>query len=142
MLLYCEFCKKKFTRKNFFKHKYKKTNKTMNNLPQEIIDIILKYKYELEIYQKYRKFEKFLKFYDSFKSYENMTITYNCYREKHYLDDIIYIMKNHYKDLNFDFVIRNMISKRKLKSIKINRQIYKLKIEYNIYNQKFYIKYL
>lgn len=142
-LVYCENCKKNFSKKKYFEHREKQNNLTLNEiLPNDICNIILKYKYEMEIYSKYKKFTKFLDFFDSIRNYETISINYNCYKVEHYIDDIVYIMKNHYHNLDFEYVIRHMLSGRKLKKMKLNRKIYKLKIEYNIYNKKFYIKYL
>lgn len=142
-LIYCEICRKNFPKSKYFEHK-----DTINNnilikyFPQDIVNIISTYKYQIEIYEKYIKFTKFLDFFDTIKTYETISINYNCYKVDHYIDDIIYIMKNHYKNLNFDYIVRHMISGRKLKNLKINRKIFKLKIEYNTYNKKFYIRYL
>lgn len=141
--IYCEVCKKNFSKSKYFQHKDKINNDTLIiYFPQDIVNIISTYKYQIEIYEKYKKFTKFLDFFDSIKTYETLSITYNCYKVHHYIDDIVYIMQNHYKDLDFEYVIRHMISGRKLKNLKINRKIFKLKIEYNIYNKKFYIRYL
>ena len=142
-LIYCEICKKNFLKSKYFEHKDNQKNKILNDyFPNDITNIILIYKYQLEIYEKYIKFTKFLTFFDSIRTYEPISISYNCYKVDHYIDDIIYIIKNHYKDINLNFTVRHMISGRILKNIKINRKIYKLKIEYNLFNNKFYIRYL
>lgn len=142
-LIYCEVCKKNFPKKKYFQHKdFKNNNILLDYFPQDIINIIAEYKFQIELYEKYKKFIKFLNFFDTIKNYETMSISYNCYKVDHYLDDIMYILKEHYKDLNFGYTVRHMLSGRKLKNLKLNRKIFKLKIEYNIYNQKFYVRYM
>lgn len=142
-LIYCEVCRKNFPKSKFFEHKDTINNDILNHyFPQDITNIIQIYKYQLEIYDKYKKFSKFLDFFDTIRNYETLSISYNCYKVDHYIDDIIYIMKNHYKDLDFQYVVRHMISGRKLRNLKINRKIFKLKIEYNVFNKKFYVRYL
>lgn len=139
-LIYCDICKKNFHKKNFFKHKDNlKINILNKYFPNDISNIIESYKYEIEIYEKYTHFDKFIIFFDDIKKYETISVNYNCYKTDHYLEDIIYIMKNHFK--NFNYIIRHMINGKRLKNMKINRKIFKLNIEYNKYNDKFYIRY-
>lgn len=139
---YCEICDKNISTKIFNIHRHK-IKYIIDSIPDDLTNIICSYKNDLEIFEKYNRFIKFILFFNNIRSFETISVNYNCdykYNINYYLDDMIYIMKNILPPFNFD--IRQMITGKKLKEKNFNIKIFKFNIEYNIYNNKYYLRYL